>query len=454
MSTSQIFYSLIAVVFILMAVPRTGWAAALICGYILTLGGITATFFAMQGNPMHYGIAPGAPVISLGDVLLVGALLAIWVQGERVRIGWILVCFVLPAVVLLLTEWGNTPEQWAGLKLYISAIAAFGIGRWLSENLTEQTALVLATACLLVCGLHFVVAVAQSQGVTLIGVTAGGAEWIRQGRMLGIYYHPAMLGKTVFLLFCFLLPLSVSGSALTRRVAYLALTLGSVATLLTLSRANVVAIALTVVLWILLSGRMNTMVKRAGTVAVAVAFVVLNSSVLANLELRQAEDPLGGMRSYLFSVGLDQISAKPLIGTGPNYFIEVVGRSDPMVAMGYPIHNSFLFAVAELGIGLALVLLFPIFLTLIRTAQRVLRQKSIDTRAATLIAVLPGLVVIASTGWGVMTAEALPLWFLAFGFLTSQKMSTEPAVELSDPGAEPGRHRAVQPTASFSKTPL
>jgi hypothetical protein len=178
--------------FIFVAGPYAGWAAAFISGYILTLGGITTTVYAWKGAPGHFGIAPSAPAIYFGDVLLVAALLAIWAQKGRLKIGWLVALFVLPAVALLLTEWGNTPEQWTGLKLYLTAIISFGIGRWLSANLTDQAALVVACACALAVGLQFVVTFAQSRGVILFARGDAG-QWIGEGRMTGLYNHPGMV---------------------------------------------------------------------------------------------------------------------------------------------------------------------------------------------------------------------------------------------------------------------
>jgi O-antigen ligase len=407
------------VAFTLIAAPFAGWAAALIGAYVITLGGITTTLYVMAGPPLHVGIARSTPTIYLGDVLLVGALFAIWAQGGRLKVGWLLMGFVLPSLVLLLVVWGNTPSQWSGLKLYATAIVSFGIGRWLSEEITERSAFVVVCACLVTCGLQFVVAFAQSRGVTLLRVSNDAAHWIGGGRMTGLYSHPALLGRSVFLLFCFLLPLSLCGRSITRRLALVALALGSVATLLTLSRANALAIGVAVILWVILSGRATSILTRLGVIAVAGGLVALNTTAITGLEARQAEDPYGGFRDPILTIGLGQIKRAPLTGTGPNSYTEVVGRYDHFAASGFPLHNSFLYPIAELGIPLGIVLLAPVLITLVQTARRIATRKTLDVRSATLFSVLPGIVVIAWTGWGLMTVEALPLWFMAFGFLSS-----------------------------------
>lgn len=420
MTTSQLLIIAAVVGFTLAAVPFAGWTAALAGGYVITLGGITTKLYVAGGTPVHLGIAPGVVTIFLGDVMLVGVLIAIWAHGGRLRVGALLAVFLLPALVFLFFDWGNTPEQWSGLKLYVTAIVSFGVGRWLSENLTERSGLVIASACLLACSLQFVLTLAQSEGVMLLGVSRDAAHWIETGRMVGLYGHPAILGKSMFLLFCFLFPLSLSSWSATRRISYAAIALGSVATLLTLSRANAFAIGAAVVLWIFLSGRANSMAKKFGVCAVAVVLLALNASAITGLQLRQEADPYGGYRDSILAVGLGQIHDAPLTGTGPNYYGEVVGQYDHFAATGFPLHNSFLYPIAELGIPLGVVLLIPLVITLVGAARRMHALGRIDVQSATLLSVLPGVVVIAWTGWGMMQTEALPLWFMGFGFLASR----------------------------------
>ena len=422
MSANQLFFLVAITIFLVIAASRAGWAAAFISSYVITLGGLTTNLYVMDGAVGHSGIAHGAPTISFGDVLLLSSLIAIWVQGGRLGVGWLLAGFAFPALVLLLAVWGNTPEQWAGLQLYVTAIVSFGIGRWLSENLSEASAFVLSCACLFTCAVQFTITFAQWLGISLTPralSTETAAIIESQGRMVGLYQHPAFLGKTVFLLLCFLLPLASRGRGTTRTFAYVALTLGAFATLLTLSRANSVAIVSAIVLWSILRGGANSAVKILGVSAVAGASIVTYTGALQELLSRQQEFSDGGPRALLFATGMNQISNAPLAGTGPNFYNEVVGQYDSLAAAGLPVHNSFVFAFAELGIPLAVVFFSPLIITVGRAVSRTLRCKTIDAQAATLFAILPGLFVIGWTGWGLMHAAALPLWFMGFGYLAS-----------------------------------
>lgn len=407
--------------FVIAVAPRAGWPITLVCAYVITLGGITRPLYQPARETIHYGIASNTPGVTLGDILLVGALLSIWASGGRLKIGWLLAAFTLPAIVLLLTAWGNTPEQWSGLKLYMTALIAYGIGRWLSDNLTEQGTFALACACFVVCLVQFVVTFAQSQGIVLLPLASDDSmRWIAENRMVGLYNHPATLGKTIFLLFCFLLPLSTYNRKTTRRVAYTAIALGSVAALLTLSRANTFAIAVAIFLWVILSGRATSATKRFSTLVIAGLFAAANTDVVSALQIRQAQDPSGGFRDRIFATGLEQIRSAPLTGTGPNYYSETVGQYDRFAATGYPLHNSILYPSAELGIALGLILFAPLLFTLLQSTRRVLWFKKMDAKSAALFSILPGFIAIAWTGWGMVATEILPLWFMGFGFLISK----------------------------------
>lgn len=421
MSANQLFFLVAITIFLVIAASRAGWAAAFISSYVITLGGLTTNLYVMDGAVGHSGIAHGAPTISFGDVLLLCSLIAIWVQGGRLGVGWLLAGFAFPALVLLLAVWGNTPEQWAGLQLYVTAIVSFGIGRWLSENLSEASAFVLSCACLFTCAVQFTITFAQWLGISLTprALSTDTAAIIEsQGRMVGLYQHPAFLGKTVFLLLCFLLPLASRSKGTTRTFAFLALTVGGFAALLTLSRANSVAIVSAVFLWSILRGGLNSALKILGVSAVTGALLLTYTGIFQELLLRQ-ENSEGGPRPWLFATGMNQVANAPMVGTGPNFYNEVVGQYDSFAAAGLPVHNSFIFAIAELGIPLAVVFFSPLIITVGRAVSRTLRSKSIDAQAATLFAILPGLFVIGWSGWGLMHAAALPLWFMGFGYLAS-----------------------------------
>lgn len=444
MSTSQLFCIAAITLFVCAVAPYVGWATAFICGYVITLGGITTTLFTWGTINVHYGIAPSAPTFWLSDVLLALALLAIWANGGSWGTGWLLVVVGISSGILLMTVWGNTPEQWSGLKVYLTAIIAFGVGRKLGEMLTETSAVVLAWTSLIVCGVEFVATVAQSVGIMLVRAgNTNAAVWINQGRMVGLFDHPSFLGKTVLLQLCFLLPLTASSRALTRRLANTAIVLGTIAVFLTLARANIAAIIAAVLLWTILSRRATTIAVRLAIAGlIGGVLIAMNSGPIAALQARQYEDPAGGFRDSIFDIGLGQISSAPLTGTGPNYYAEVVGQFDRLAASGYPLHNSFLYPIAELGIPLALLVFWPVISTIAQTIRRVAENQRLDAQAAALLSIIPGLILVAWTGWGLIVSDALQLWFLAFGFLSVRNAIFTLPRDLSD---------EKQPTNMYSR---
>lgn len=427
MSTNQSFLAVSVIVFLVTAARLAGWTVAFISSYLITLCGLTTVLYLMDGSVGHAGIAPSAPTIFLGDLLLLGALISIWSGGGRLDIGWLLVGFGIPAMFLMISVWGNTPEQWAGLKLYLTAILSFGVGRWLSENLTDRRAFVLACACFMTCAIQFIVTFAQWMGINEFAFrsysSASKAIIANQGRMVGLYEHPGSLGKTMLLLFCFLLPLSVRRQGATRNLAYVAIALAFFATLLTLSRANSFAVILALILWPIFRGKANEAVKILGAAAAIGTVIAINTSVISDLFSR-FDDRSGGPRDYLMEVGMQQIWTAPLTGTGPNYYTVVVGQFDSLAAGGLPVHNALMLATAELGLPLATVLFACPAIAVLHAARRIFRYKAIDSQSAALLAVLPGIAVAGWTGWGLLATEALPLWFMAFGFLSSRQEET------------------------------
>ncbi len=421
MSTSQFVCVIVVLAFVVVSSSHVGWATALASGYIITLGGITTTLYVLPGVPDHIGIARSTPTLYLGDLLLVAATIAILAGGGSIKVGWHLTSFLIPALFLLVLFWGNTTEQWSGLKLYATALISFGIGRWLSETIEAKSARLLAVSCFIVTAAQTLIALAQSQGIYLIGqASVDATRWINEERMVGLYGHPGTLGRTMFLLLCFLLPLTVSGEKLTRRIAFAAVFLGITATLLTLSRANAAAIGIAIVVWLLLSGHATSFGRRVGIAVIGGLVIALNSNQIEGLELRQAEDPRYGFRDQIFDVGIAQIQSAPMSGIGPNYYTEVVGDYDRLSAAGYPLHNSFLFPVAELGLPLAIAFFMPLILVAMRTLRRVFVEQKMDAQAVTFLSLAPGLVVIAWSGWGLVQSDSLPLWFMAFGFLATR----------------------------------
>jgi hypothetical protein len=415
--------------FIWFASRIAGWAGAYVCAYIVSAAGPATTIFALAGLSDHIGIAASAPTIFFSDILMLSAIFSIWSNGDRLEYGWLLLSFVLVSLIFLFTTWGNTLEQWSGIKLYSTSIIAFSIGRWMQKSINKDISFVLSIACLLSCGAQLLEILAQSRGSTLFGVDNYSLTFIKSGRMVGLFNHPGLAGKYVFLLLCFALPLTTRSEISTRRITYAAIICGLIATIYTQSRANSLAVAVTLVLWIVFSGREISFLTKTGAFCLGGIILVMNSGQVSALQARQEVDPFGGYREWFLKTAFDQIKNAPLSGTGPNYYIEKVGEYDAFAFAGFPVHNAFVFAIVELGLFLALLFFFPVLAVISSAIGKITYQKNINLQAATVYALLPGFLVISLTGWGLMTSAFLPLWFMGFGFISSGKLSDEePAI--------------------------
>jgi O-antigen ligase len=252
--------------------------------------------------------------------------------------------------------------------------------------------------------------------------------------MLGFYNHPSTLGKTTFLLLFFLLPLTVSPSRWARSAAQIGIVLGFVASFLTVSRANVAASACAVLIWIVINRKTLSTGARIATVVAVGAATVANLGAISALELRNQTDPSGGPRSKLLATGLSQIADTPWVGVGANFYSEYVGRYDPYAASGFPVHNSFLLGIAELGVPLAVLFFSPIAIAAVTAWTSWRRTGFLDAKTTTLLATTPGTALITLTGWGMVADASLLLWYAALGNLAvrgvapRQRTNSEPEV--------------------------
>ncbi|WP_133177979.1 O-antigen ligase family protein [Microbacterium testaceum] len=193
------------------------------------------------------------------------------------------------------------------------------------------------------------------------------------------------------------------------------------ATVLTESRANALSLGILLVGWVVLLPTSQNLGKKITIVAGLGLVVFLSAGIWAE-RIATGED--GTFRAHFTEVALASISLMPWSGTGPNSYVEVAGRLDALTASGWPVHNSFLLAAAELGIAGAVALFLPMIALALRSAIRVLalRPSPSDKAAIVMtIAILP----IALTGWGMMS-DTLPLWYFAAGYLWGAPVAALP----------------------------
>lgn len=390
---------------------------------LVSLCGLDIVLVSAQPPAVHYGIAAGAPGIELSTLLLTISLACIWATGGRTAGLGVIMVFAPVGLVLYLTSWGGEPQQLSGLILMTTALLTFGVGNWMSTRTEPAAQAILAAAAAGVCVLQTFAAVAQSQGLLLFGAANPDATAFiaDEGRMVGLYNHPSTLGKTTFLLLGVLLPLSSSRARNVRTVAQVGIVAGVIGTLLTLSRANAVATAATLLIWVVINRRDVSLGARIGTTALFAGAVLGNLGTIGDILARNSEDPMGGQRAVLTEIGLAQIRDSPWVGIGANYYSEYVGSVDRFAAFGFPVHNTFLLAAAEIGIPLATIFFFPLVIATATSYRRWRRYGHLDSRTAAFIAMIPGVLAISLTGWGMLAEASLPLWFFTLGYLSDAR---------------------------------
>ena len=179
------------------------------------------------------------------------------------------------------------------------------------------------------------------------------------------------------------------------------------------SRANTVALVSTWILWILLSspkvvrGGLKARVTLALIVGVLLTFPYWSARLLSTES---------GERSHFNDVALRYLGMTSWwSGVGPNSYVEAVGRTDPLTAAGWPVHNMFLLTTVELGVVGAALFAALIAVPTIR-AWSLRRGPGLrGPYALALLAMAPGLLLIVLTGWG-MLADALAPWTMTVGY--------------------------------------
>lgn len=376
---------------------------ASVCGASLTILSVDTA--------QHYGIAPGAPVLD-STLLLTAAAIFVW--GVRREAIWMIVSGALCVwlIILIVLQWGNSSAQWSGFFHVSFAMLAYVAGRQIGADMPRNSRTVWAF--LLAVGLlvlvQVILAVPQSLGVAIGRYPAEAALFSSQSRAIGLFNHPSLPGKFVFVTLPVLLAFTRLGSKKIARCSWLVIFLGTILTALTLSRANFIAVVATLFLWMFLSPRVSV----SRRISMLVAVLMLAIPFVSIYLLRITNDPDGGDRPALLETGLRTISESWFFGIGVNSYSDVVGRYDALAATGFPVHNFFLLSVAEMGVLGGVLLALPLFSTVVRSLRTLRADGVAGAAARALVCSLPGVVLVTFTGWG-MLAEALPTWYLALG---------------------------------------
>ena len=328
--------------------------------------------------------------------------------------------FGLFLLVWIFLVWDGNAEQWSGVVHLGIAALAWVAGSYISTLVKtgDKSERVLAGWLFLIVFVQVVISVAQIVGIPLFPLGASvAADTGLIGRVNGSFGHPTTLGKILLLLSVLLLPLTKSTDRKARRFAWWAICLSAIPFIFSGGRANFFGAIMMIVIWAMTSEGVQHIGRRVMIPLAAIGVVAASAGVwLGRFETGE----IGGYRAHFSAVATHQIEIRPWwIGTGPSTYVTAVGPFDALTATGWPVHNSVLLAIVELGFIGATLLFLPI-LILIARAWRARRSPSANGRyARAVLASFPGISIVALTGWGLMS-DTLPLWLFVLGFCAEQ----------------------------------
>lgn len=414
------------------AIARTGWPVALSAAVLVTCLALLPKTFGKGDVPWHVGIAIPVFAPSTWMVALVVASVVLLATTWR-RLRWVAVlaagigALALCIGIGMVTRGGASTRELVGAVQYLSAPLAFAVGCLLAMHRSAVPALRLTSAGVIAA--QFGCAALQRLGVPLNPMGTVEAARFLGDRTNGTLNHPVNLAKAIVLVLALYYLTTGPDSrlglgrlqlpAIVGRYGVPAAALATTA--LTGSRTGLLAVLMLIVMGELMLRRRGAAEVRTGRGRrqTVIGLVLLGIGVLAAAPvfiLRMIADPAGGARAQLLSSALQFLASKPWWGVGPNNYVEVVGRIDPIVAQGVPVHNGILLAAVELGIPGAVILFTPASaLAVLCVWKGVLRPTLLPAFCLTFTVAYFGIV---ATTYGVVAESMLPLWFLVLGVAT------------------------------------
>ena len=359
----------------------------------------------------HPGVTTASPVAHTYSLLVAAGSLAALNRFRRIR-PFAPILFVLLSGIWALLFWGSATIVVAGLLHYSAAALAWIVVAPLADLDVRTRDRLVMTIIMAVVLVEAAVVAIQAAGFVLpiFGGTISAGGYARATGTLG---HPGTLGKVMTLLLLLALPSTNSGDKNTRRMAWAVVILAALITGMTLGRANILALVATLLLWFLLDPTR----RLGGRIRIGVLVLLIVSPFITSVLGRFDDDPTGGARPQLEAEALNQIGHALFLGTGPNTYVEVVGATGSFTGAGFPVHNAFLLLLAELGLPLALLFLWPFIAATSIGVRQLSRRVPDDAFARALLVAIPGTLITAVTGWGLLQGPMLYLWVAVYGYL-------------------------------------
>lgn len=364
------------------------------------------------------GLAGSEPELYTYSLVLIAA--AVFLIANRASpIPRHFIPFAVLASIGALTLWQSSSYIQAGLLQLALGFLAWSLGSHVSRLSMPGSSFekVLGLSIVVIISIQTVVCLAQLAGLPIFALEESTAA-LMGSRVNGTMNHPNNLGKVLLFLIILLTPLMRSEVRQIRRISLAGVLLAFVPMALTGGRATFIAALIVVIL----TGLLSRGVK--GRFAVPIGVLLLVLPFIDSMWQRFEDDPEGGSRGYLTDIALNQIALHPWIGIGPNSYVSVVGLSDALTASGLPVHNTFLLATAELGIPIATALFLPLFGILVTAWRARSSFGQIGAHARTYVAAAPAWLLVAATGWGMLSGSIFPLWMFTLGFIAGPLRKT------------------------------
>lgn len=394
-------------------VPLIGLWRTLSLALLVALALVPYPAVALALDQVHYGIADGIYTPTSYSIALAAVVVA-GLRQREVRLSIVLSAgFLVYLSILTILLWGNTAAQWSGNIHLVTALLAVGAGAAIGHTLLKDSTfrLLWVSVTLGILVIQALASAAQLSGIPLSLFTNDVSYFIKELRPIGTFNHPSVIGKTVLVLLIVVLPFTRDARRATSRIAWAAVLVGVAVTAATQARSNIAAVLVAVVLWVLFDNRRSIKRRLITAGVAALASVPVALTVIP----RFLSDPGGGDRPELLSTGLQQIASAPFLGIGANSYSAVVGQWDELAASGFPVHNTFLLATAELGALGAIMLFVPLVWQFVSAARSWSGTGLARGASVASLVALPGLALVTMTGWGMLTEGALVLWYFSIG---------------------------------------
>lgn len=407
---------------------------------------MTLAVFAYQVNLLgdpdlsgHVGIATAT--VALTSVI-VSVVLAAFTARPRARDFMPFLPVVVFAALGVHFAWGGGPAQWSGLIALATGAVAWaagsGFGRWARSDVRVGAGLVhvlLFWAVVeAVLALLQVADVELTVGQSPLFYAPVGEQSFDAGRVTGSTAHPGTLGKLIYLSVALLLLLTHMTDGLVRRRALWAIGIFIVPLILSEGRANIIATFSLACVWLIFAGRsLNTWARILGLLGLFLSVLV----ALPRLSARFSADPTGGSRDRLWDVAADHVAENLWFGVGINSYVPVFGKYDSLVAEGWPVHNSVMLVIAEMGLVGAALLFLPLTWVFIRRLAQPNTWTSARETRVILVGLIPGLYIIVVTGWGLLQGAAFP-WLM---FVLAVIIGGDGTLDKSPPTSAAPDHR-------------